>query len=1152
MSINKNEVFNYAADYTYDQLKQPTHLEMFNSTVRSESIRKNDQGVWQKAYFFKTLGLRNYIEWLIQTKWSCRIGKKLPLSVHEILPHYKPAKLFVDIDCKIDNTADAYRCVVQPFISKMNEILRRELSFRTNDEQLICDCCMYDMFTSHGNGKASWLIIYNVVCDTPKTMRTLVEEASHAVHPRIRDCIDLAPYACGKSIRMPFSYKIEGTTPVRQRRYHNMKEWLSQQDPMVMMTRCTINAYHTLHTVDGVIKPRYGLHSTTVLSSHLQFGVQLPEHQDDSEVCEDDGYLEKLCDLYPDLRGCFTPCHDHDKIILRKNCCWHCPICNRQHENDNAFIGLRGRPAFFCYRNCQSSEQTRSIKLGQAKNSTAATVNRLSREMQPSMKDYNVYHLNMQYLPNNYVDFIDRNTYRIQPTIMVYSPCNTGKTSSTIEFIKSQSAIGRRTLYITDRVALINDFADSLDKAGVHYNHYKSGFEQANVHLYCVNSIHKLEFDQQWHNVIIDEVASVVHHLVSSVSSLNAAHTYNSIISKAERFIGLDGTMTELSIKHIDDLRRNNHGSVILLNNQYKPFKDRLTESDKQLQAQGQTIKSGCKVHITRGILNKNNVEESQHRHFLLNLFQNGLFEHKVMIPCDEAGIAVDCHRYLRELMPNKDIRLFTAIQGTATLNKQEVLNNADVIIFSPTFQYGVDFNDERWRYTIAILTHKSIDVLGQIQLIMRNRQAVMIHIFSRVNKDLLERDSVPVPTLNQCINSVMKDCHTIFKRSPNDVFHSNNDLQVADLTRIDAQRINITAFDMWLKKASNFAREELLVKQLQRYGCVYLGIRSIDMSVDTGNLAAPKAIITQYKQDAVRKVIRGDDIRLRESLQNTCNAHNSTLDDVTEDSFEFLNLMADQRRVKSITKMKYSIMNSSMLRDIYKEKAITADTASANRYAKPREHPSSMAFALRMMVSILNSDEVPFGLIEPDAEQFKLQWGNTNSWFESVLSDDKLNKFKLILQVALGRTKARIKIQSKISNDQPVTNLDVYREYLSIAKELFCFESMKQSCRISDKAMVMRYTIDHEKLAQNVEVALRSYIDDSRMQRIDLDLLQRELPDEVKTSILSFADQCRKDNSVKLSGTINDMIETARRRRNQLVANDATVSSEFEIPAIN
>lgn len=268
---------------------------------------------------------------------------KLPIEkrcFHEVVLDRRPQKMRFDLDIK------RYKYFEEKIIEEVNEkdvqtffdnliesILKEflEMGFKINPKEHIL------VFSSHGQQKWSYhIIIDGFYCETHQDAAELFKNITSRMKKDHQDWLDGSIYSVNHCLRTLGSAKEDGRIKILEKKWKYKDEEIIfeyHEQPRHDNHRLALEFERSFLTLNSNCYPLPSLSQKQALE-----GVEKrPEKQAEEDVIHYASLLFKS--LYGDI--CVPISSMNNMIMLSRKYPSGCPICERVHENENAFLWLK-------------------------------------------------------------------------------------------------------------------------------------------------------------------------------------------------------------------------------------------------------------------------------------------------------------------------------------------------------------------------------------------------------------------------------------------------------------------------------------------------------------------------------------------------------------------------------------------------------------------------------------------------------------------------------------------------------------------------------------------------------------------------------------------------------------------------------------------
>jgi nucleoside-triphosphatase THEP1 len=308
-------------------------------------------------------------------------------------------------------------------------------------------------------------------------------------------------------------------------------------------------------------------------------------------------------------------------------------------------------------------------------------------------------------------------------SLNIKSPYGTGKTQLLKKIISDYNP--QKVLWLSYRITLTNDILFNFTKLG--FKSYQDGDYNTDRLIIQLESLVKLENNNDlfidelesivpsYDLIVIDEIESILNHFSSDTFNGKSRIIFEyleNIIKASNKVISLDGDLNNRSYQFLQTL-----GDGIYLENTCKINDKTLHLTEKEINFQTDMFKQ----------LNDNN---------------------KVVICSMSSADASKYDIMLKEKYPDKQIYLYTGksddcMKKHHLSNVTEHWSKADVVIYSPTIEAGVNFDvPDHFNKIYGILSCQSTSQRAFFQMLSRIRKVsdkqimVLNNITHSSNKD--------------------------------------------------------------------------------------------------------------------------------------------------------------------------------------------------------------------------------------------------------------------------------------------------------------------------------------------------------------------------------------------------------------------------------
>ena len=342
-------------------------------------------------------------------------------------------------------------------------------------------------------------------------------------------------------------------------------------------------------------------------------------------------------------------------------------------------------------------------------------------------------------------------------TFSLKSAYDTGKTQL-IKRILDKTQY-KRILWVSYRISLTNDIQHNFNDYG--FKNYQTDSINSNKLIIQLESLHKLDnnnfiddinYIPSYDLIVIDEIESILNHFSSSKTINDTSNTFEylqEIIKNSGKLIVLDGDTSNRTYNYI-----NYFGKSINIENEAK--------------------------------FNKRHFEIIEDNTEFINEIYKELDDNKKIVIISQSKRDVESiSKDLKEKYENLTILTYTSL----STNKKELENvnkswkKADVILYSPSIESGINFDIPHFNRIFGIFSNMSSSQRGFMQMLNRVRKI----------------DNNKITILNDKIfklNDIYK--YMTFEDVKTALIQSNNFKMIQTYETIDNKRVKI-------KKLSNY-----------------------------------------------------------------------------------------------------------------------------------------------------------------------------------------------------------------------------------------------------------------------------------------------------------------------------------------------------------
>lgn len=287
-------------------------------------------------------------------------------------------------------------------------------------------------------------------------------------------------------------------------------------------------------------------------------------------------------------------------------------------------------------------------------------------------------------------------------SVCVKSPYNSGKTSMLKKIIEQFDI--KRVLFVSYRQSLSYDLYKNFNNLG--FKLYLNDDFSADRIICQIESLEKLLPNNDetcipnYDLVIIDEVVSVINHLVSSPTVQHKHHTYDylqAILFNSKKIIALDGDFNNMSYSYLSSF-----GKMCIIHN---------------------TIKKDKKNFIFHRQIDKfndliNKDVQQKKKIVIISLSQNMAMQYYDIYS-----------KFYKEHYKDDKERVYVHTSLSDDSNKEYLKDvnktwlNSDILIYTPSIESGIDFNIEHFDNLYIYLAQNSTSARGLLQMVSRVRK---------------------------------------------------------------------------------------------------------------------------------------------------------------------------------------------------------------------------------------------------------------------------------------------------------------------------------------------------------------------------------------------------------------------------------------------
>jgi hypothetical protein len=307
--------------------------------------------------------------------------------------------------------------------------------------------------------------------------------------------------------------------------------------------------------------------------------------------------------------------------------------------------------------------------------------------------------------------------------LMIRGACGLEKTTRIVEYIRQNSEMLRRILFVTNRISLADKHKEDLDGLGfvMYYDERTDKYIRDERSICQIDSLYKLLAEEPFDLVVFDEFTSTMSHLVSFVKNQRTCNNIvEELIKTCQKVIIADALLDERYIEYVRMLGRRD---IVTYQYTHRPHTDKTYSMIED------------KVELVRLICN--DVRRGK----------------KVVVPTNVEWLASSLVDMIRAEMPNIRVGLYTS--KTRTKNHIDVStqwNSLDLVLYTPTITCGISFAERHFDVTYGYFSTSSCLPGPALQMMFRCRCVTKMRICiesSGGKKDLVCKNP-NVRTLNE------------------------------------------------------------------------------------------------------------------------------------------------------------------------------------------------------------------------------------------------------------------------------------------------------------------------------------------------------------------------------------------------------------------
>lgn len=401
----------------------------------------------------------------------------------------------------------------------------------------------------------------------------------------------------------------------------------------------------------------------------------------------------------------------------------HCKICERRHDQENAYAYISGGVLHWnCRRN---TNKEKIMALQEVEETTFDRVKQLmeikkdiERVVDEDMDVLRTYKENTKYTFDEYSRKEIKDFPKDYDTLFVKAPMKMGKSKQLIKHLKSIKDDVKSILIVSFRRAFTEEFLFKFndEKRGLvkvfnrELEDYKKikGRERrisADAHPFVVvqvESLHRVV--SKYDTVILDESESIYEQFASTnVKHLShIIYNFRNVIAMAKRVICMDAYMGERTIELTNELRGINKRNVKFVNNKFKN--------------QGPNSEDGEYTYNIGYCKNEfyNKIKES---------LANG---ERIVIMSNTRDKLNAYEKMVQQDFPELNIQSYTSLSKSEERGELKDVNRSwlqyNVVMYSPTITAGISFEEKHFNKVFCLFSNMSCNVLSCMQMIGRIR----------------------------------------------------------------------------------------------------------------------------------------------------------------------------------------------------------------------------------------------------------------------------------------------------------------------------------------------------------------------------------------------------------------------------------------------
>ncbi len=368
----------------------------------------------------------------------------------------------------------------------------------------------------------------------------------------------------------------------------------------------------------------------------------------------------------------------------------HCTLCDEIHHKDNSLVIMYDLVSSSIYEFCRQSNKSRYI----------CSLNNVEKVRKINFdKIKNQIETKFNYLSNKLIyDEKEMREYELVKTLVVKAQMKVGKTKTLHKYVNTYFNESSIIRFISFRQTFSNNIHSLFDDFEL-YSNIKGNISINTKRLIIqVESLYRLELDETntIDLLILDEIESIFNQLGSGLhKNFNASFAmFLWLLGTSKHVICMDANISDRTYNILSKFRK---GPIHYHYNKWQTAKD-------------------DKFYVT---IDKNV--------WLSQLCSKLKEDKKIVIPTNSITEAKTCEVLIKELYPNKKIKIFSSELKYS--EKQLYFNNVhkywselDILIYTPTCSAGVSYELEHFDVVFGYFCNSSCDVETCRQMLYRVR----------------------------------------------------------------------------------------------------------------------------------------------------------------------------------------------------------------------------------------------------------------------------------------------------------------------------------------------------------------------------------------------------------------------------------------------